>query len=71
MYNKDMIIKNNLKQILDNRKITAYKMARDLHIPNQQVYQTFIKPDYVPSLRNAYRIAEYLGLAVDDIWRIN
>ena len=66
-----MIITNRLKEILDNKKITGYKMAKDLGFSNQQVYQTFIKPDYVPSLRSAYRIANYLGLAVDDIWRTN
>lgn len=65
-----MKIVNNLAKQLEKKKITGYRMSKDLNIPNQTIYAKFLKEDYTPSFKNALIIADYLGLRVDDIWKV-
>lgn len=63
------IIKSQLKQILKQKEITAYQLAKDLDITQQVVYQ-WVNPRYKinPNLKNSLKVCVYLGCTMAELY---
>lgn len=65
---KPKLIENNLGSILENKKITKYKMSKDLKIHWNTVHN-WTKADNMDS--GDMRIcADYLGVDVNEVFKI-
>lgn len=63
-------VNNKLREVLKQKGISPYRLAKDLKITDQQMYQSILKPNKMPTLARAYAITEYLGVSVYDVWVI-
>ena len=59
-------MKNNLKEILHEKGITPYELAKRIKVAVTQPYK-WIKPGAMISSKNLYKIAKALNVKIDDI----
>ena len=57
-----------VKEILDARKISMGKLSRGADIPMTMVRRLCYDEKYNPSILNLRKVADYLGVSVDDIY---
>lgn len=55
-----------LKELLKEKNISGYKLAKMLEIDTNTVYR-WINNIFVPSTKNLYKICEVLDCKIDDI----
>lgn len=58
--------KFRLKSVLDREGVTGYELAKRLEITPSEVYR-MCKPDYNPTLATLSKVAEALGVAIDEL----
>jgi transcriptional regulator with XRE-family HTH domain len=58
------MIGKKLYELIENKGITAYKIAKDINI-NKQTVLNYIKDINIPTLDNAKKIADYFGVTLD------
>jgi len=61
------MIKNNLKNIRKEKKITQTKLADSVLTTRQTIY-LIEKNKVLPSLELAFRLADYFSLKIEDIF---
>jgi len=66
----DIELTNRLKEVMAAKNLSGYRLAKDLRIPNQWVYNEIMRSDHNPALKTALLISDYLGVKVDDIWSL-
>jgi DNA-binding XRE family transcriptional regulator len=60
-----------VREVMESKNITGYKMAIDLDIPNQFIYSYLMKPDYAPNVVTALILSEYLNTPITKLFKIN
>ena len=64
-----MFLKNNLKNILDLRKISQRELSKNTGIKEATISR-YVKGDRRINIVNAIKIAKFLDLEVDTIWEL-
>lgn len=62
-----MEIDINLKRILEEKGVTAYKMSKDLNINESLIYQILRGEVKNPRVLTLKKIADHLGVTVDEL----
>ncbi len=64
-------VRNNLKQILEEKGVSGYALEKLTGIKNQTIYVAMMRESYDPRMSTAIKVSSALGLRPDDIWKIN
>lgn len=62
-------MKNNLKELRQQRNLTQEELAQILHVTRQTII-AIERNKYDPTLRLAIKIAQFFGVHVDEIFRL-
>lgn len=60
--------KLRVKEILDERKLSMGKLSRGADVPLSMVSRICNDPTYNPTGQTLRKIADYLGLTMDDLY---
>lgn len=69
MMNKRKVV-NSLMEVLNDKKISRYKLSNKLGIANQRIYTSMMEDNYDPRVSTALAVAEELGVPVERIWQL-
>lgn len=67
--NREIKIENKLKQFREEISVSQSKMARDLEITRQTII-AIEKNKYLPTLKLAFIVSEYLGKTIDEVFQL-
>lgn len=62
-----MKISINLKQLLEEKNITIYKISKDMNIDSSLLYQILRGDVENPRVLTLKKITDYLGVTVDEL----
>lgn len=65
-----LVFSNHLAEIMNKKGVTGYQMSHDLGISNQSIYSKYTKTDYALNIKTALLFADYLGVTLDDLYKL-